>query len=169
MKLTTCSTALFVKDINLSKNFYTSVLGLEIDLDFGKNVIFKAGFAIWEIQEQHIIPVSMGLEHIQNQSSNRFELYFETEDLPEIYNVLKKHEVIFLHDIHEESWGQNTIRFFDPDHHLIEIGESMKQFVTRFYKQGLTIEQISERTSVHVHEVKRIICYAIIQIPWFRK
>jgi len=42
------SIALFVRDINISKNFYINILQQQIDLDFGKNVVFKAGFAIWE-------------------------------------------------------------------------------------------------------------------------
>jgi catechol 2,3-dioxygenase-like lactoylglutathione lyase family enzyme len=157
MELKNCSTALFVKDISLSKDFYSNILGLEIELDFVKNVIYKTGFAIWEIQEQHIIPVKLGLETIKNQTSNRFELYFETENITGILETLTLHNVRLLHEIHEEPWGQNTIRFFDPDGHLIEIGESMKQFVSRFFLQGLSVEQISQRTSVPVDEVKRLI------------
>ncbi len=157
MNLSSVSSALFVKNIEVSKAFYTESLGLDIDLDFGKNVVFESGFAIWEIQPGHIIPTSIGLPKIADSTVNRFELYFETEDLQEVYNTLKAKEVKFLHDIHEEPWGQRTIRFFDPDNHLIEVGETMKQFVSRFYAQGLTIEEVSKRTSVPADEVKRII------------
>jgi catechol 2,3-dioxygenase-like lactoylglutathione lyase family enzyme len=151
------STALFVKDIEASKHFYRDVLGLAIDLDFGKNVIFKNGFAIWEIRDNHIIPANLGLDKICDVSVNRFELYFETENLAGVFAILKCKNVRFLHDIHEESWGQQTIRFFDPDNHLIEIGESMKQFVCRFFKQGLAMDEISIRTGVPVEEVRRLI------------
>jgi catechol 2,3-dioxygenase-like lactoylglutathione lyase family enzyme len=152
-----CSIALFVKDIEVSKDFYCNILGLPVDLDFGKNVILKSGLTLWEIQDDHIIPLTLGREKISNLSSNRFELYFETENLPEILEVLKNRNVRLLHEIHEEPWGQLTIRFFDPDNHLIEIGESMRQFVCRFYHQGLTIEQVSKRTSVPVAEIERLI------------
>ena len=74
MDLKTCSTALFVKDIETSKKFYIDLLGMSIDLDFGKNVIFKNGFAIWEIQNNHIIPTSLGLDKISDSKVNRFEL-----------------------------------------------------------------------------------------------
>jgi len=157
MDLKNCSSVLFVKDIATSKKFYNVLLGLPIDLDFGKNVIFKSGFAIWEIQNNHIIPASLGLEKTNDPSFNRFELYFETEKLNELAEVLKRKNVRFLHEIHEEPWGQQTIRFFDPDNHLIEIGESMRQFIRRFYDQGMTIEQVSKRTSVPVDEIKRLI------------
>ena len=157
MDLKRCSAALFVEDIETSKKFYIGLLGMAIDLDFGKNVIFKNGFAIWEIQNNHIIPTSLGLDKISDSGINRFELYFETENLPDIFNTLKSENVIFLHQIHEEPWGQHTIRFFDPDNHLIEIGESMRQFVSRFYYQGLTIEQISQKTSVPIETIKNLI------------
>jgi catechol 2,3-dioxygenase-like lactoylglutathione lyase family enzyme len=157
MQLSTPSTALFVKDIRVSGNFYEKILQLQVELDFGKNIIFKGGLAIWEIQNHHIIPQTLGLKCISDQQTNRFELYFETENIEEAHARLKDQAVRFLHEIHEEKWGQRTIRFFDPDNHLIEIGESMRQFVTRFFKQGLTPEQISLKTSVPVDEVKRLI------------
>ena len=157
MDFKSCDPALFVKDIEASKKFYSDILGLSVDLDFGKNVVYKNGFSIWEIQNSHIIPSLLGLDQISNSKINRFELYFETEELPGIYATLKSKDVRFLHEIHEEPWGQQTIRFFDPDNHLIEIGESMKQFVSRFYRQGLTIEQVSGRTSVPVETVKKLI------------
>ena len=157
MDLRNCSTALFVKDVEISKHFYLDILGLSIDLDFGKNVIFKNGFAIWEIQDTQIIPTKLGINKISDDSVNRFELYFETENISQIYSVLKDKNVRFLHEIHEESWGQQTIRIFDPDNHLIEIGESMKQFVGRYFRQGLSIEAISKRTGIPNKEVRRLI------------
>jgi catechol 2,3-dioxygenase-like lactoylglutathione lyase family enzyme len=157
MNLKNCSTALFVKNIEDSKDFYCSIPGLQIDMDFGKNVIFRNGFAIWEISPKHIISEKLGFDELSKPGSNRFELYFETEYLTDIYRILKKKNIRFLHDIHEEPWGQQTIRFFDPDGHLIEIGESMAQFVCRFYNQGLTIDQVSKRTSVPVEAVKKIL------------
>lgn len=156
MNLTQPSTALFVKDIKLSKAFYTGMLDMHVELDFGKNIIFKGGLAIWEINESHIIPKTLGIKNITDQSRNRFEIYFETEDLDTVHDRLIENKVKLLHGIHEEIWGQRTIRFFDPDDHLIEVGESMKQFVTRLYKQGLTYEQVFERTHVPVEEVKRL-------------
>jgi catechol 2,3-dioxygenase-like lactoylglutathione lyase family enzyme len=152
----TCNTALFVKNITVSKEFYTRILGLTIKLDFGKNIIFNEGVTIWEIQNQHIIPELLGVKTII-EKNNRFELYFETEDLEADYQFLKSEKVQFLHGIHEEPWGQNTFRFFDPDNHLIEIGESMSGFIRRFHKAGLTPEEISRKTSVPPDEIIRLI------------
>jgi catechol 2,3-dioxygenase-like lactoylglutathione lyase family enzyme len=157
MDLKISSTALFVKNIEKSKYFYTNILNLSIDLDFGKNIIFKSGFAIWEINDSHIITTSIGQDKIKDSSVNRFELYFETENLQAVYDSLKENNVKFLHGVHEEPWGQYTIRFFDPDNHLIEVGESMKQFTNRLYKQGMTLEQVSARTHVALEDLKRFI------------
>lgn len=148
---------LFVKDIEKSKNFYSGILKQKISFDFGTNVMYTSGFAIWQIRDSHVIPSNLGLENTQNKSVNRFELCFETEDIDEVYNNLISHKISFLHEITEEIWGQRTIRFFDPDNHLIEIGESLHQFVLRFYKQGMTLQQVSERTHVPVADVENII------------
>jgi len=151
------SIALFVEDIERSKQFYIETLQQQIEHDFGKNVIFKSGFAIWEIMSNHIIPDKLGYEQLIDRTVNRFELYFETEDLDEIYETLKSKNITFMHQMHEEPWGQFTIRFFDPDRHLIEVGESMKRFVSRIYNQGLSAEEVSVKTGVNIEEVKRLI------------
>lgn len=157
MDLKNCSTAIFVKDIERSKTFYRDVLAIPVSLDFGKNVILACGLTIWEINDSHIITATLGTDGIRNETVNRFELSFETEDLEGVSRALEDHGVTLVHGIHEEPWGQRTIRFFDPDRHLIEAGESMKQFVTRFYRQGMTQEEVAHRTSVPVEEVKRLV------------
>lgn len=157
MTLQNLVSVLFVNDIEISKNFYSNVLRQQISLDFGTNVIYKSGFAIWQIRDNHIIPGKLGLDKTQDKSVNRFELCYETDDIDKVYNDLKKNNVKFLHELTEEIWGQKTIRIFDPDNHLIEIGETLEQFVLRFYKQGMTIKQVSERTHVPVLYVERLI------------
>ena len=156
MDLRNFSAAIFVKDINLSRNFYTKVLGLEVDIDMGKNIIFKCGLTTWEINERHVIPALLGKDRISGKSS-RFELYFETEDIEEFYHQLRSTGIRFLHEIHEEPWGQRTIRFFDPDDHLIEVGESMESFIGRMYFEGMSIEEISAKTSVPLKNVTMFI------------
>jgi catechol 2,3-dioxygenase-like lactoylglutathione lyase family enzyme len=157
MDLKNSSTALFVKDIGASKKFYSGLLGLDIHLDMGKNVIYTCGITLWEIQNTHIIPSKLGLDNITYRRINRFELYFETETIQRDFEHLKNNNIEFLNEIHEEPWGQLTIRFFDPDRHLIEIGESIKQFVTRFHSLGMTVEEINKKTSVPVDEIYRLI------------
>ncbi|MCB8963809.1 MAG: VOC family protein [Bacteroidales bacterium] len=147
------SIALFVKDIEKSKEFYTNLLNLSIEHDFGKNVILSNGVTIWEIQESHII--SKELETANR--SNRFELYFEDENIDSIYSKLEQSKILFLHGIHAEPWGQRTFRFFDPDNHLIEVGEPLEVFVTNMHKQGLSADQISTKSGIPIATVNRLL------------
>ena len=102
MNLKNPSTAIFVKNVELSKKIYHDILGLEIEFDFGKNIIFKGGIAIWEINQNHIIPKKLGINCLYT-TSNRFELYFETENIEVVYNTLQKAKATFLHENIEEA------------------------------------------------------------------
>lgn len=147
------SIVLFVKNIEKSKEFYTKILNHSIVHDFGNNVILSNGISIWEIQQSHII--SQKLETSSN--SNRFELYFEAETIDEINLKLEQNSVTLLHPIQTEPWGQRTIRFFDPDSHLIEIGEPLEVFVMNMSKQGLSPEQISTQSGIPIETVKYLL------------
>jgi len=43
------------------------------------------------------------------------------------------------------------------DGHIVEIGESMAAVVWRFYQQGLSLDRISEKSSMPPEFVKRVI------------
>ena len=150
------STAIFVSDIARTKAFYTGLLGQEIQLDFGRNVILKSSLTLWEIQQTHIIPQTLGQEQTAGPCGNRFEVYFETSALDHVYEQLTAAGVEFLHPVHEEPWGQRTIRCFDPDRHLIEIGEPLEIFIGRLYSKGMSPEQITEKTGVPINKVREI-------------
>ena len=66
---------------------------------------------------------------------SRFELCFETEEFDKFFQKLKSNNVRFLHEINTEIWGQRTIRFYDNDGHLIEVGEA---FPTKMQERILT-------------------------------
>jgi hypothetical protein len=61
----------------------------------------------------------------------------------------------YLHKETEELWGQQTIRFYDPENNLVEIGETIPCFVKRFKSQGMSIEEVSKRTSVPIEIVEQ--------------
>ena len=58
-----------------------------------------------------------------------------------------------LHDVVEEPWGQQAVRFFDPDGNLVELGESIPTFVRRHHAAGLSPEAVAERTGVPLEAV----------------
>lgn len=147
------STVLFVANISQSIDFYIRLLNFSIVHDFGKNVILSQGITLWEIQPEHIITKQLETKN----NSNRFELYFEIENLSEISNKLVNEGVRFLHTMHSEPWGQKTIRLFDPDNHLIEIGEPLDVFVNNMHNSGLTPAQISIKSGIPIETVDGLI------------
>ncbi|HWQ46739.1 MAG TPA: VOC family protein [Longilinea sp.] len=151
------SVAIFVKDIQLSKTFYTQVLGQHIEIDMGKDVILEGGISLWEVWPEHIIPQTLGVDATSTSTANRFELSFECEDIEGIVEKLVASGVEFLHPLHEEPWGQRTVRFFDPDHHLIEVGESMQTFIKRLHASGLSPQQVSQKTGAPLDVVNRFL------------
>lgn len=147
------SIVIFVQDIIKSTNFYIGFLDLKIEYDFGNNVGLSSGISLWQISSGHAI----GMQLDTNSKVNRFELYFESENIEKDYKKLKTADVRFLHEIKEESWGQRTMRFFDPDDHLIEVGEPLEVFVLRLYQQQGSIQLVHEKTGVPMEMIRQII------------
>ena len=46
--------------------------------------------------------------------------------------------------------GQRVVRFYDPDRHIIEVGENMKAVCWRFLDSGMTPDQVAVRMDVPV-------------------
>jgi lactoylglutathione lyase len=150
------STVLITNKFDDMTYFYKSVLKQEIDLDFGNCIGFKCGLSIWELKPEY--PISKALGNTFNKNLNRnLEICFETEDLDKIVSEINDKNISYLHGIIEEKWGQRTIRIYDPEENLVEIGESTSCFVKRFHRSGMKAEEIATRTSVPVDLVSVII------------
>jgi catechol 2,3-dioxygenase-like lactoylglutathione lyase family enzyme len=147
----------FVRDITAAKKFYTEVLGFAIESDFGINVALQGGTALWQLDPNHIIPQHLGADAIGNQRVNRFELYFESEDIEGVCARVRASGAEFLHMLHEEPYGQRTVRFFDPDHHLVEVGEPMAAVVRRLHGGNMAPEQIARKTGMPLAQVSEIL------------
>lgn len=74
-------------------------------------------------------------------------LFFE-EDFDNFVNTSQRQDVEYVHPPKEHSWGQRVVRIYDPEGHIIEIGESMKTVCRRFLQKGMTIELIAEKIDV---------------------
>jgi len=118
---------LVVKDIEASKKFYHDLFGLQVVTDFGRNVILTEGLVLQERQlweefvDEKVVP-----------GGNAMELYFEDNDLDAFAEKLEAspYEIQYVNRLMEHDWGQRVIRFYDPDMHLIEVGESL-EYVAR--------------------------------------
>ncbi|MBN1994763.1 MAG: VOC family protein [Anaerolineae bacterium] len=150
------SSVLFVQDIAASCNFYETLLDQEVDMDFGPNIGFKGGFAIWQIDHAaQIIHESLANGEGQLGRKN-LELYFETPDIEAAWNRLLDADVWALHPLREQPWGQRVFRVYDPDGHIVEVGEPMPAVIHRFLEQALTPEAVAERTGMPLQIVQQI-------------
>lgn len=136
MKLTT--TLLAVADIERSKRFYGELFDQAVTLDLGENVSFSGGFAI---QQDFAQLVGLPADAVVSRAHN-VELYFETDDFDAFAARLEAHGGIdYLHRTRLYPWHQRVIRIYDPDGHLIEIGESMGVIARRFRAEGRSPEE----------------------------
>lgn len=143
------STLIAVKDMEISKRFYHDVLGSEVVSDFGANVTLIGGISLQTLDtwKEFIGGKSVILRN------NAAELYFEETDIDAFAERLRSFDTEYVHKIKEHSWGQRVVRFYDPDGHIIEVGEAMETVVKRFRNAGMTDEQIAERMDVPLEYV----------------
>ena len=118
---------LVVTDIEKSVEFYKKVFGLHVIMDFGANKTLTGGLALQTVETYKDF---IGTKDISFWVNN-YEIYFE-----------------------EDSWGQRVVRFYDPDKHIVEVGENMKIVCKRFLDSGMTPEQVAEFMNVPMKFIK---------------
>lgn len=144
---------LSVKDIEVSKKFYQDLMGLEIDTDWGINVSFKNGFAL---QQDFDKVIGVPKESIVSRPHN-MELVFEAEDFDAFIAKLENYPNIeFVRDgVVEQPWGQRGIHFYDPDGHVIEVGEKFLHVIERFISQGMSVDEVAARCKIPAADVEK--------------
>ncbi|NHI95036.1 MAG: glyoxalase/bleomycin resistance/dioxygenase family protein [Candidatus Lokiarchaeota archaeon] len=147
---------IFVKDISVSKQFYQDVLALEIENDFGENIIFKNAFSIWQEKRAEEIIFGSFKNEIVKEKKN-LELYFESSDIETINKRIKAKNIEIIHDLKEEPWGQRTLRFYDPDKFIIEIAEPLDAVIIRLHKMKVPIKEIAKKTQMKLEYIKIVI------------
>ena len=140
-----------VKDIEKSKAFYSDLFGLTVVTDFGENVILTEGLVL---QEQTLWEGFT--ERDVTYGCNDAELYFEENDIDGFLEKLEhsSYPIEYVNPSMEHDWGQRVIRIYDPDRHIIEIGESMEYVARRFLRQGMSAEQVAEKTQLPLSQIK---------------
>lgn len=143
------NTMLVVTDMEKTVEFYERVLGLQVVTDFGANKTLTGGLALQTLETYKEF---IGTSDIFFGGKN-FEIYFEEDNFNKFTENLEKCNVQYVHPVKEHSWGQRVVRFYDPDRHIIEVGENMKAVCKRFIDSGMTPEQTAERMDVPVEYV----------------
>lgn len=142
-----------VSDMKKSKLFYSEVLGLDVILDFGANVTLTGGVVLQTKDSW------TGLIHKSKNEiffgGNDSELYFEEDDFDNFILKLRQiPDICYVHPVIEHSWGQRVVRFYDPDKHIIEVGENLNKVVRKFLNKGMSIENIATKMDVSIDYVK---------------
>jgi ribosomal protein S18 acetylase RimI-like enzyme/catechol 2,3-dioxygenase-like lactoylglutathione lyase family enzyme len=135
-----------VSDIGNSRRFYCDVLGLKVVEDFGANVTLEGGIFLQTLDtwktfihtDQILLPNHAG------------ELYFEEEDIEGFCDRLASLDVRYVHPLFEHRWGQRVVRFYDPDGHVIEVGERIDVVVRRFFEGSLSAAETAARMDVPI-------------------
>lgn len=135
---------LVVTDMDKSVEFYKKVFGLRVIMDFGANKTLTGGLALQTAESYKEFIDTSDISF----GGNNFELYFEEDDFNQFTDRLKGLDIEYVHPVIEHSWGQRVVHFYDPDRHIIEVGENMKTVCRRFLNSGMTPEQVAERMDV---------------------
>ncbi|WP_283608771.1 VOC family protein [Faecalispora anaeroviscerum] len=140
-------TLISVRDMERSKRFYCDLLGMTVTADFSANVTLSGQIALQTNESwQEFLGVSEKQIHFTNHAA---ELYFEEADLDSFLQKLAVWPGIeYVHPLKEHRWGQRVVRFYDPDGHIVEVGEKLPQVVLRFIKSGLSREETACRMDV---------------------
>lgn len=146
-------TLIAVTDIEKAKQFYHSVLGLEVIMDAGVNVQLSGGVFLQTVDTWvNFIHRSVSDVAFEN---NAVELYFETDSMDGFIEKLEAFtNITYIHPVVEHSWGQRAVRFYDSDRHIIEVAENIVMVIKRFIDSGLTVEQTAKRMDVDVKYTK---------------
>ena len=142
-----------VSDMKKSKLFYSKVVGLDVILDFGANVTLTGGVVLQTKDSW------TGLIHKSKNEiffgGNDSELYFEEDDFDNfILKLQQVPDICYVHPVIEHSWGQRVVRFYDPDKHIIEVGENLNKVVRKFLNKGMSVENIATKMDVSIDYVK---------------
>lgn len=125
-------------------------MGLRVTMDFGANGTLTGGVCL---QTEDTWKEFIEADDVA-YGGKAAELYFEEDDFDRFLKKLSELQVNYVHTAREHSWGQRVVRIYDPDGHIIEVGENMKTVCRRFLESGMSPEQVAERMDVPIKFVK---------------
>ena len=118
---------IFVKNIQISKEFYSNILGMKILQDYGTIVFFENHLVL------HVAGSITKTIFKKDRMASKFKqgrknmlIYFETNSIEELFSKIVNSNVRIIHGIEKQTWGQKVFRFYDPDNHMIEFGEPFR-------------------------------------------
>lgn len=152
-----------VDDIEISKRFYKELFGLDVVVDFDGNVILTEGLVLQERKIwEDFVKKDVSYGH------HDAELYFEENQMDAFIERLEKYQenqsdsdttnfqIRYVNPLMEHDWGQRVVRIYDPDMHVIEVGETLEYVARRFLKMGMTPEETARKTQLPLSMVEAL-------------
>lgn len=141
---------LVVDDIEKSRRFYQELFGLQVVSDFDGNMVLTEGLVL---QERRIW--ESFIQKKTEYGAHNAELYFEENDMDSFIDKLEHSgwPISYVNPLMEHDWGQRVVRLYDPDRHVIEVGESLNYVARRFLKSGMTPEETARKTQMPLEQV----------------
>lgn len=119
---------LFVTDLEVAKSFYRDKVGLVMKME-------AEGFAEFELDNTTIGLLDVGTAQnliskdavaFTRPSGARCQVAVFVDDVRRTYEELKARGVDFIKPPTDQSWGQRTANFQDPDGNMWEISQWLK-------------------------------------------
>lgn len=96
-------------------------LGLYIIMDFCANLTLTGGLCLQAVETWRELIRGKEIHF----GSNASEIYFEEDDFDAFLERLKGLQIHYVYPATEHARGQRAVRFYDPDRHIIEVGETL--------------------------------------------
>ncbi|WP_147821040.1 VOC family protein [Salidesulfovibrio onnuriiensis] len=156
MTITFEGPAIFVADINRSRQFYETVMGQKVEADHGPHVAFK-GFSLWQADAAVSVIYGPNEKRQGPLAARNFELYFESDDIrAEWQRVMNCCDTV-LNELEAAPWLQLGFRVLDPDGHIVEVAEPLPQLIKRLHAEGMSPEDIYKNTSIPLEFVNHVL------------
>lgn len=133
-----------VHNIEVAKKFYETALGLKVEREFSDFVSFVDG-PMLQTKEALAEEIDVSEKTILMRPHNMI-LYFEEKNFDEFLKKLEQMNVELLHPVILQSWGQRVVRFYDPDMHIIEVGETVDTVIKSCLHHGMSVDETVKKT-----------------------
>jgi catechol 2,3-dioxygenase-like lactoylglutathione lyase family enzyme len=104
-----------------SIHFYTAVLGLTVEFEYENFYAgIRAGNQVFHLKQ--VAEKDPSIAYVD--AGEHFHLYFETDDIAAVADVLKNKGVRLLKDVHETAWGTKELVIKDHQGHTLYFGQT---------------------------------------------
>ncbi len=122
-----------VRDLNKTFDFYSNVLGFEIEKvstedEFDFLIMQQSDHEIMFEQESVVKKLHPKIsDGWKGKKGSGVVLNFIVDNIYEIYGRVKAHNVKVLYDIADKHYGMREVWIYDPDDYLIVISEAIEE------------------------------------------